>query len=155
MELVLFFASWVGHQVPLLGHDEYAVREAAHRRLDNPLAALFLPATSDDAEIDYRLRRLRAQNLKWFDPRRPERILHATDYRAWMQRYVIDGDPRAYTLAEVFGEMRADRNKVAVYMELTGCGTQPWLTGPIFPHEFDQFLAHRAGLRAAPMPRAK
>ena len=119
MGLVILFAAWVDAQVPQLGHDRWEAREAAQARLDSFLPALFLPFRSDDPEIDYRVKALRARNLKWFDPAYHERALHCRDFRRWLALCVLEGDSVAFKLDEVFLELHGSHAKARLFMELT------------------------------------
>jgi hypothetical protein len=78
-----------------LGAAPWHEREAWHRRYDNPLSALALPAAHPDPEVQHRCRALRAKHLRGLDPVYREGVLHRDDYPAWVKRHVLEADSLA------------------------------------------------------------
>ncbi len=157
--MIALLALLIGADPKALGHDSYAVREAAHARLDYPLAALLLPASSPDAEINYRLRDLRARNLKWLRRGHAERVLIRRDPKAWVELALHRGRSVIAREWDTFELLHADYElATAVFARWP---PQPgesrgFLWGSIYPGEFERWLAYldyHAGV--APVPREK
>lgn len=156
MELALWLLTLPAGAVPLLGHDEYAVREQASELLGNPLWCVLLPRQHADAEIDHRIKRLRARCLRELDPEYRERVTYRDDFPGWVRLYLATGRSLIAPV-DVFSDVHADWNKaMAVFAALP---VQPgeyqsFLIGSIVDGEYERWLEfldyHHA---RAPLPR--
>lgn len=125
-----------------LGVDDWREREAATARYSNPLSALMLPDTHEDAEVSHRIKGIKARTLRDLDPRYIEAKMHRDDFTVWLQRYVIDGDSLAYTLAEVFHELHTDNGKADEFFRLApiiGYDNGTWLRGGFVEGEYQKW----------------
>lgn len=96
--------------VSLLGADEWTDREAETKRCDHILAAAFLPARSENPEIDARLAYLRTRNLKHFNPRYIEAQVNRDDFSKWLDTYFLPGTSRLHP-DDIFEDFRGDWSK--------------------------------------------
>lgn len=142
-----------------LGSDDFATREAEHRRLDNPLSALMLPRHHEDPEVDFRIKRIRAKNLKQFDPFYIERKLYREDFVGWVRGYLVTGrtmqsDDELF--AEWFGNTERVNELAAVLPDTTGRNFS-FLRAPLSAFDFVHFVEYLDAYRdhIAPAPRAK
>jgi hypothetical protein len=156
VSLLLLLAALVDAQVARLGADDYATRERATERLSNPLAALLVPAANDDAEVNHRLRRIRARglrHLRLLDPLHVEGVMYRDDFPRWVALYLVTGrtqlDP-----ADTFADIHRDPAKADAVFRVWPAERENFLRGNFIPGEYDRWLEfcdyHR--LRA-PMPR--
>jgi hypothetical protein len=152
VSLVVLFSMWVGAQVGDLGADSFDVREAATERLDNPLCALFLPHSSEDPEVNYRLHLLRRRNLKWLSPEYCERVLYRHDFAWWLDAYFCPGKNRVCD-ADAYADLERDLARRCALDERWSMPKDPWIPIPELPREYE-FAAwcdfHRC---RAPAPR--
>lgn len=159
MELILWFASLVNGQVPLLGHDQFEVRERAESRLNNPLAALFLPDSDPDPEVNHRLRGLKTRNLKWLKPRYVEQVVYRHDFNEWARLYLFTGRSRVAREVDTFSDIHSDQAKAdAVFREWRAWGWpmpgEGFLRGSFQPGEYETWLEFLDfHLSVAPAPR--
>ena len=156
-----------GPDLARLGADDWRVREAESARCDNLPFALLLPARpGENPEVNARVRAIRAKQLGRIDARAIERRVHAADYSTWLRLYVLDGESRAYTPAEVFHELHGDDRLADLFFALAPADAddhyQLWLRGPVQAGEYERFLLVVAAYKRgelyrypAPMPRAK
>lgn len=158
MFLVVLFAGWVNDQVLELGHDEWRIRERATQLLDNPLAALFVPSASEDAEVNYRLRMIRTRNLKWFSPVWVERCVLRASAEEWMRLYLFAGRSAIAERYETFERIHTyevARPLFNAWPVMPG-ENEGFLYGSIYPGEYERWLAHLDyHRRRAPLPREK
>lgn len=143
--IALLFAAWVDAQIPDLGHDEWRVREAATRRLDNPLAALFVPPAAEDPEVNYRLRQIRGRNLKWLSPVYVERRVFRAAPDEWLRRYLFAGRSAIAGEWGTFEAIHANFDLAkALFREwpVVRGESEGFLLGAIYPGEYERWLAH-------------
>jgi hypothetical protein len=152
MSLVLLIAALVSGQVPLLGADEFEVRERATARLDNPFAALFLPRGDADPEVNYRLRGLHTRNLRCLDAEFVERAVHRADYARWLDWYFCPGVNRI-TDRDAWEELDGPRAAHLRDRWPTGCQSdEVWLWWNVWSYsEFREYCDYHRG--TAPQPR--
>ena len=156
MGLVLIVAAVVNGQVPALGADDWETREAATARLDHTLAAWFLPAAHHDPEINYRLRGLRAKNLRWADPQYVERVVFRRDFGAWVRLYLTPNRSIIAPEWDTFADIHGDHGKANAVFALwpVGGASEMFLRGRIESGEYErylEFLDYNRGV--APVPR--
>lgn len=82
--------AWLAGQVALLGHDAYAVREAAQRRLDHPVWAALLPAATDSPEANARIASLK-KKYRPLTARQVEVRVLDDDFTRWCEEYLKPG----------------------------------------------------------------
>lgn len=91
MQLALWMLCAFVPDAGRLGADDWREREAETRRCQNPISAALLPARSEDAEIDLRVKTVRADQLKYLNPVRTEWIVFRADFDRWELLYMHTG----------------------------------------------------------------
>jgi hypothetical protein len=148
----------VAGDVERLGADDWRIREAAHARLDNLVAALLLPAAAENPEVRHRLQEIRGRRLKWFAPAYVESHICRADFEAWLRLYLVPGRSAIAERWETFEHIHTDYDRAsAVFREWPAIGgNEGFLRGRIYPGEFEKWLAHiDYHLGRAPAPREK
>lgn len=161
MFLFPLLLAWLAAQVALLGHDEYAVREAAQRRLDHPVWIALLPAATDSPEAAARIADLKKRHRRPTAAEVQLRIeleVRDADLPRWLSQYVVPGRS-SLPDAEVFAFLHAEWKRAEAFFRLWSLrpgDSTSWLTGAIFPGEYDRWLDHCDYHRGvAPRPREK
>lgn len=156
------FLLWIltltaGPDVGRLGADDWHTRERETARVDNVLLALLLPKTSEDPEVDYRIRLLRTRNLKWLDAVYVERQILRADFAVWLDSYLFAGRSGIAGEWDTFALIHTDAGKaMVVFRGWPPMPGQPrsFLFGVICPGEYERYRAYLDyHLMRAPPPR--
>jgi hypothetical protein len=143
-----------------LGADDWHTREAEELRCSNFFRALLLPASHPDPEVNFRVKRIRAKQLRWLDPEYVERVTYRDDFRAWVKLYLVTGRTRIHP-EDLFHDIHKQNWKSdAIFGVMPNIETRAgvnyngWLRGDIMEGEYEiwlRFLDYH--LHRAPMPR--
>jgi hypothetical protein len=158
--LLLLFASYFAPDLSRLGADDWNTREREEARCDHFLSALMLPVRHGDPEVNYRIRALRARNLRWLRADYLERRVFATDFGQWARLYLFTGRSLIARDFDTFAAIHCDNPKALAVFERWS----PWspfngggfLTGSIFAGEYETYLNYLDyHLSIAPAPRER
>lgn len=145
-----------GPDLSRLGADDWDVREAETTRCDNALSALLLPAWHPDPEVNYRVRTLRARNLRWIDPVYVERLAIRNEFHLWLRLYLA-ADRSAFEPRSIFDDIHAHPLKATALFRMWPVrpGTsESFLFGSVVEGEYERWLDHcDYHLHRAPAPR--
>lgn len=138
-----------------LGADDWTAREREYQRCDCVLMALLLPPCHENPEVDARVKRLRAKNLRLLDAEFLERVTYRSDYGQWVRVYLATGRTRIGT-EDVFNdlcEIKDDARANAVFAAMPAPpGYGQWYLRTNYG-DFVEYLHYH--WRIAPMPREK
>lgn len=135
---------------PLLGDENWKVREAMHSRLDNLLCSLLLPTNDPNPEIRHRLIAIHNRWDKYTSPAYYELAEQRFDYWKWFDKYCVQlGSSHVSNIEDIFEYMHSDRKGASdMRLEffkrypLRKGESQSWLVGIVFPGEFQKFMGH-------------
>lgn len=149
--LVLWLCSFLAPDLARLGHDQFAVREAETARCSNIVSALLLPAAHPDPEVDYRVRLVRRQQLRWLSPEYVERVTYREDYGKWLDLFFCPGRNRICD-ADVWADL--DWTKRSAILDRWGWQQDWWDGCPLWQLTLAQFREWcDYNRRVAPPPR--
>lgn len=157
--LALFLALFAP-DLSRLGADDYHTREAASRRLDNPVSIALLPDRTGDPEADARIAALKRKHRPLTQRKIELRVLD-DDFPRWVAQYLVLNrsafarEPDFYA-TEILNRPEHYR---AIFAALPRTAEQErwnFWSGPLTPRDFPAWLDfldyHQA---VAPPPREK
>lgn len=157
MTVFVLLAALVAEDVSRLRAEDWADREAATARLDDPVLSLFLPGFDPDPEANHRLQWLATKGRNARSPAHGERVLFLNDFERW----VTDVFKPGYSVLdtdEVFRRLFDDRPRVAILMKHVPShesgGNETFLHRPPYCTDlprWNRYLHHHFG-NLAPVP---
>lgn len=153
MAIALYLLSLFGPpDVPRLGHPEWREREAEFRRCDNPFAAILLPRSHPDAEVNARLRELWVRNVAWREAWVLEQLAYRDDFPRWVAEFFAPNRSRLGP-REVFDDLHGRYERVR---ELLKAMPAPeYMRGRCLQWDWDgwnEYLDYHRKWKFAPMP---
>lgn len=140
--LCLWLLSFFAPRLDRLGADDWETRERETERCDCFALAVVLPVRHDDPEVDHRVRRLRARNLRWLSGRYVERIVLRESVREWARLYVAPNRSALARERDTFVWLHSSWPRAAdLFRELPHPDRKTgFLSGTIVPGEYEEYL---------------